>query len=262
MSQLLLQISDCHLGDQPNDTLLGLDADLSLSYVVDELLPTFDAIAALVCSGDLSNEGMSVKPYQRLLQVLPGDIPQYWLPGNHDDNGLMQQALENVHVFLSDQSLSDKWHISLLDSSIPRKTPGYVDKDELNRIEQVLRSYPNKHHLLFVHHHVLPVGSEWIDQQIVANAQQVLQCLAKYPQLKVISSGHVHQENFQSFGHIDIYTSPSTCVQFLPNSKEFALDTVMPGLRWFVLHDDGRYETGVKRIAWRELNIDHSSSGY
>jgi len=36
----------------------------------------------------------------------------------------------------------------------------------------------------------------------------------------------------------------------------------MPGYRWFHLHDDGSYETGVQRIAQRELGIEYGSNGY
>lgn len=257
----LVQITDCHLGNNEQEALLGLDTDLSLNYVLDELLPQFQEISALVCSGDISNDGNSLSPYQRLLNKLPTDIPQLWLPGNHDDNQLMQEAIADRQQVLGDYALGN-WHITLLDSSIPRKTPGYIQLSELERALSVLQQYPDKYHMIVMHHHVQPVGSYWIDQQVVGNYQQVLEALAQYPQLKIISSGHVHQDSHQRYQHIDIFTSPSTCVQFLPNSTEFALDDAMPGLRYFVLHDDGYYETGVKRIAQRELNLDKVANGY
>lgn len=257
----LLQITDCHLGNKANETLLGLDTDKSLHYVVDELLPQFESVSALLCSGDLSNDGDSIAPYQRLMSVLPEHIPQLWLPGNHDDNSLMQQAIAGKQQFLGDYALGN-WHITLLDSSIPNETPGYIADSELQRLEQVLSQNPDKHHMLVLHHHLLPVGSEWIDRQLVGNYQQVLQRLVQYPQLKIICSGHVHQESHQLHQHIHLYTTPSTCVQFMPNSQKFALDGTMPGLRWFKLADNGQFETGVERIVWRELTIDQSAGGY
>lgn len=261
MVHTLVQITDCHLGNKEQETLLGLDTDLSLNYVLDELLPQFKAISALVCSGDISNDGNSLSPYYRLLNKLPVGIPQLWLPGNHDDNLLMQEAIAGSQQFLGDYALGN-WHITLLDSSIPKKTPGYIQSSELERAMRVLQKYPDKYHMIVMHHHLQKVGSYWIDQQVVGNYQQVLDVLAQYPQLRIISSGHVHQDNYQRHQHLDLYTTPSTCVQFLPNSQEFALDEAMPGLRYFSLYDDGRYETGVKRIAQRELGIDKTAEGY
>lgn len=257
----LLQITDCHLGNNTNDTLLGLNTDQSLNYVINELFPQFGTVSAMICSGDLSNDGNSLKPYQRLLELLPQHIDQLWLPGNHDDNQLMQQVIAGKQQFLGDYSLGS-WHITLLDSSIPNKTPGYIQTSELQRAQQILRQYPDKHHLLVMHHHLQKVGSEWIDQQIIANFQQVLNELVEYPQLKIISSGHVHQDSYQRYQHIDLYTTPSTCVQFLPHSQQFALDDTMPGLRWFQLDDNGQYETAVKRITSRSLNINKAAGGY
>lgn len=56
--------------------------------------------------------------------------------------------------------------------------------------------------------------------------------------------------------------SPSTCIQFLPDNDEFALDKRMPGIRWFELNADGTFETGVKRIAQKDYPIDFTSTGY
>ncbi|NJR64597.1 MAG: 3',5'-cyclic-AMP phosphodiesterase, partial [Leptolyngbyaceae cyanobacterium CRU_2_3] len=43
--------------------------------------------------------------------------------------------------------------------------------------------------------------------------------------------------------------TPSTCVQFSPNSDEFAIDPEgQPGWRLLTLYPDGRYETVVQRV--------------
>lgn len=261
MVQRLLQITDCHLGFAKGEKLLGLDADESLVFVLEQLRNDYPAADALVCSGDLSNDGNHMAPYHRLTSYLPNDMQQLWLPGNHDDNFLMQQALRPEQQYLGDYSLG-AWHITLLDSSIPNEVPGLVRASELQRAVDVLEKHPDKHHIIFMHHHLKSVGSAWIDGQVVKNAQQVLECLAKYPQLTMIVSGHVHQDNHQQYAHIQLYTTPSTCVQFKPHSDAFAVDGTMPGYRWFHLHDNGQYETGVQRISERDLGIELHSGGY
>lgn len=261
MVQRLLQITDCHLGVKKGEKLLGLDADLSLCYVLEQLAADYPVIDALVCSGDLSNDGNSVAPYQRLSTYLPKHIKQLWLPGNHDDNLLMQQAMQPYQQYLGDYALGC-WHVTLLDSSIPNDVPGAISANELQRAVDVLQKHPDKHHIIFMHHHLKPIDCAWLDTQVVKNAEQVLTTLANFPQLKMIVCGHVHQDNHQQFEHIQLYTTPSTCIQFKPHSEGFAVDGTMPGYRWFHLHDDGSYETGVQRIAQRELGIEYGSNGY
>lgn len=261
MAHTLLQITDCHLGIKAGDTLLGLDADLSLQYVLDQMFADYPVADVLVCSGDLSNDGDALAPYQRLSDRLPESLPQLWLPGNHDDNGLMAQVIKPHQQFLGDYALGN-WHITLLDSSIPHEVPGAIAEAELQRVQAVLQQYPEKHHLVFMHHHLKPVGCRWLDTQVIANAAEVLDVLSCYPQLKMVVCGHVHQESCQPAGHFQLYSTPSTCIQFKPHSDDFAVGREMPGYRWFQLHDDGRYETGVQRISERELPIDHKSTGY
>ncbi len=36
----------------------------------------------------------------------------------------------------------------------------------------------------------------------------------------------------------------------------------MPGYRWFDLHDDGSFDTGVNRVTGKEYVIDYKSAGY
>jgi Icc protein len=48
-------------------------------------------------------------------------------------------------------------------------------------------------------------------------------------------------------------STPSTCIQFKPGSKTFALDDLPPGYRRLDLHADGNIDTAVERLvdfAW------------
>ena len=261
MPYTLLQITDCHLGAKAGSRLLGLDTDLSLQYVLDDMFAEFTRPDVLVCSGDLSNDHGVVEPYRRLIDTLPQDIPQLWLPGNHDDNACMQSVMDGQRQFLGHYLLGN-WCITLLDSSIPEEVPGSIAASELARAIATLQQYPQHHHLMFMHHHLQPVGCRWLDTQVIDNAGEVLAALQAYPQLKMIICGHVHQDSHQRFAHIDLYSTPSTCIQFKPASDDFAVGSEMPGFRWLTLHDDGRYETGVNRIRHRELSIEQGSKGY
>jgi Icc protein len=262
----LLQITDCHLGNQPGDDLLGVDADYSLDLVLAEMRDALKSADLLACTGDLSNEA-GPAAFKRLLQKLSttaNGVKQAWLPGNHDDNTEMAEVLDGApgeHSFLDSLSLG-AWQITFLDSTIPKKVPGILAESEILRAEKILQQFPDKHHLFFLHHHLLPVGCKWLDWQAVQNSDDVLQRFSQYPQLKAIVNGHVHQEHEASFGHIQLMSTPSTSVQFKKNSDDFAIDDLMPGFRWFLLHDSGKLETAVERIGETHFNIDHEASGY
>lgn len=256
----LLQITDCHLGEQEGDKLLGLNTDLSLQYVLTHMLQEHDKADLLVCSGDLSNEAGG-KAYERLIAKLPTHILQAWLPGNHDDNELMAKVASENRLFLPSLSFGN-WQVTLLDSSIPHKVPGLIAAAELARALNIFETHTDKYHLVFMHHHIHPVDCKWLDTQVIYNATEVLEAFAKYPQVKLIICGHIHQSNQQQYKHITLYSTPSTCIQFKPKSDQFAVGDEMPGYRWIELYDDGSYKTAVSRIPFRELNIDQDSSGY
>lgn len=260
MSVKLVQITDCHLGEREGDRLLGLDTDQSLGYVLERVLAEQPRIDYFICTGDLSNEA-GASAYERFIARLPAHIPQAWLPGNHDENHCMGSFASAGRLFLPTLDFG-AWQVTLLDSSIPEEVPGFLQPEEIGRAIDILEAYPGKSHLFFLHHPLRPVGCQWLDTQVVGNAGDALAAFENYPQLKLVVCGHVHQESHQSHRHIQLYSTPSTCIQFKPNSAGFAVGDEMPGYRWFELHDDGSYATGVSRIPYRELGIDHHSKGY
>ena len=63
-------------------------------------------------------------------------------------------------------------------------------------------------------------------------------------------------------GNIRLMSTPSTCIQFLPGSEDFAVDSRAPGYRWLTLHENGRIESGVQRLAQVPGSVDLASAGY
>ena len=72
----------------------------------------------------------------------------------------------------------------------------------------------------------------------------------------------MHQEFNGEKDGLPIIATPSTCIQFSPNSDDFKVDTAMPGYRWFNLHNDGQFETDVVRLPHKDYGIDYESGGY
>src|SRR5690606_20318060 len=112
------------------------------------------------------------------------------------------------------------------------------------------------------HHHPLSMGSRWIDTIGLHNADELLAIVRRHNNVRCVLWGHVHQESDQIIDGVRYLSTPSTCVQFMPGSDDFAIDTLAPGYRWLDLHPDGRVDTGVSRVEDIAFDIDYSVKGY
>jgi 3',5'-cyclic-AMP phosphodiesterase len=252
------QISDCHLGATKGEALLGMDTDHSLEMLLRQLEDQRDALDLLVVSGDVSSDGHEAA-YHRLLPRLQGMAKRVvWMSGNHDDADKMR-AVVGDELMPSVLEL-EGWQLVFLNSAVPGQVGGDLVEREMSLLRRALQcDLPT---LIFLHHHVLPVGCEWLDEQRVANADALCELLREYPQVKALVSGHVHQASDQQLGGLRQLTTPSSCIQFAPNSADFALDTLNPGYRCFLLSPSGQFKSRVKRLEGVEFVVDHSASGY
>ncbi|TVZ37500.1 Icc protein [Alteromonadaceae bacterium 2753L.S.0a.02] len=256
----LLQITDCHLGSQPGEKLLGLDTDQSLHDVL-QLLQANEAPDMLLATGDISNDG-GVASYERFIHIIERyfpNTPLAWLPGNHDDPMNMDQV---ARLPIEAHCVRGGWNLILLDSRIPMEVGGDLEEYELERLERLLSAYPRLPAAVFLHHQPVPVGSEWLDTYVVRRNKAFFRILDKYSNVKVVCWGHVHQQFEAERKGVQLLATPSTCVQFLPDSKEFGVDRIMPGYRRFELFADGTLATQVCRIKDKVYQIDFASSGY
>lgn len=254
----VVQISDCHLGADLGDPLLGMDTDNSLEAVLQAVAEECPEIDVLVASGDLAAHG-DASAYQRLAVRLNGMAKQIvWLPGNHDNSALMQDIV-GAQRMPSRIVLGD-WQLVFLNSAVPGQVGGNLAADQLAILADAARfDFPT---LVFVHHHLQPVGCAWLDEQQIANADAVFATIANNDQFKAIVCGHVHQQSEQLFQNIGLLSTPSTCIQFAPNSANFALDECNPGYRRFWLGDKREFQTRVSRVKGVIFAVDNSARGY
>ena len=83
---------------------------------------------------------------------------------------------------------------------------------------------------------------------VVDNAAELFAVLDRFAQIKTVVFGHIHQAFSVRRNGVALLGVPSTCAQFAPASSAFAYDGEAPGYRWFELHPDGRFNTGVERV--------------
>jgi Icc protein len=132
----------------------------------------------------------------------------------------------------------------------------------LDYLAHILEANPDKYVIVSLHHQLIPVGSTWIDQYVVRNADALFKLTDAFPNVKIITWGHVHQEFQAKRNGVELLATPSTCVQFKPYCEDFTVDTLMPGYRWFDLREDGSFNTGVMRVSGKQYVIDYKSAGY
>lgn len=156
------------------------------------------------------------------------------------------------------------WHIVMLDSQIPGEVGGRLGQGQLALLEQALQRAQEKelHVLICLHHQPVPVGSVWLDKQQVSDADALFAVTDRYPQVKGILWGHVHQQVDVERNGVKLMASPSTCVQFAPDLEDFKVDDKGPGYRWLELAPDGDICTGVSRVTSRDFMVDLESGGY
>lgn len=258
----LIQITDCHLGAQQSESLLGLNTDQSLDDVLQQIQSSEISFDHLLCTGDVASEPHE-DCYQRFETIIRSYFPQplSWLAGNHDSAEIMAANQERLGIQSRLVVLGD-WVLVLLDSSVPGQVYGQLAASELDFLDHALRMHNDKHVIVSLHHQPILVGSEWIDQYILRNADTFFQLLDNFPHVKIVTWGHVHQEFQQQRNGVTLLGTPSTCVQFKPKCDEFTVDTQMPGYRWFDLRADGSFDTAVRRVTNKQYVIDYRSAGY
>jgi len=257
-----IQITDCHLGPLTSETLLGLNTDESLHDVLALIAEKEADFDYMVCTGDIASAGHD-DCYCRFISIIRQYFsePLAWLPGNHDSAQLMAK-IELPHPPEARSIEQGNWMILLLNSVVPFKVHGNFEQSELDYLQQTLAANPNKHIMVMFHHQPVNVGSAWIDQYIIRNADALFAIIDRHPQVKALVWGHVHQDFVSQRNGVALIATPSTCVQFKPLCDDFTVDTQMPGYRWFDLHEDGSFDTGIERVTGKEYVIDYKSAGY
>jgi Icc protein len=258
----LLQITDCHIFATAEEKLGGLNTRQSFEKVATAAIANNDDLDLVLATGDLSQDG-SAKSYQYLAQQFDQiNLPTFWLPGNHDDLPTMHAHFSDTQVHADKQILIGDWQIILLDSTIKDEVHGRVAESELKFLDRALRSYPDIHALVCLHHQAQDTGSEWLDLKGLKNSEQLQQRLSHHDNLRGVLWGHVHQEAHHSIDGVEWMSTPSSCVQFKPGNREFALGNEAPGYRYLSLYSNGKIETSVQRIDNSDLEINLSAQPY
>lgn len=259
----LLQITDTHLFEPSDGSLLSVNTLDSFQAVVEAIVAQKQPYDAVLSTGDISQDH-SAMSYQRFEQgIAPLEKTCFWLPGNHDFKPSMTSVMPSEQIVQTEHVLlGEYWQMILLDSQVVGLPHGRLSDQQLALLEDKLKLHSDRHTLVLLHHHPLLVGSAWLDQHTLKDADDFWGVVGQHNNVKAVLCGHVHQDMNVMHQGVRVMATPSTCVQFKPNSDDFALDATSPGWRELELHANGELTTDVQRLASGCFQPDFNSAGY
>ncbi len=257
----ILHLTDCHLTKSEDGELLGMNTRDSLEAVLDEVNKQHANPDYVLATGDLAQDASSDAYEYFKSKTSRFACPVSWFPGNHDDRDVMRKVIGSGSE-LNKVVRVGAWQFILLDSMVSGKVHGFLESSELKTLEAALKERPDLHTFVCLHHHPIDIDSAWLDNIGLHNRDEFLKIIDRFDNVKAILWGHIHQQIDGSRNNVNLYATPSTCIQFLPKSDDFAIDTIAPGYRWLKLYPDGAIETNVVRTTDFEFKLDLDSNGY
>ncbi len=256
----ILQLSDLHVMADPHARLKGVCTRETLAAVLRHVNAgvaagkwNFDAV---VITGDFTHDETPAA-YEAVKELLSDWLPRCRIiPGNHDDRSVLRSVFgeqaprAGEFINFSCETASpetDAWRLIGLDTHVPGKLYGELPTSQLEWFAKELETHAAEPTLLFMHHPPTPIGSPWIDDIGLREPAAFLNLIGQHSQVRIVATGHVHQEFTTSLGGATLFCTPSTGVQFLPQQETLVCDTAPPGFRVFRL-DGNAFETEVVRL--------------
>lgn len=240
---LIAQVSDCHLPADPKQNYRGINPHQNLKTLIRKLKTLKPDL--ILATGDLSEDGSRVS-YRTLQKIFkPLGVPVLALPGNHDDPDLLATAFPGSPVDSIAASGHDAWQIIRLNSCLPGKPEGRLSEKMLSDLEGYLADHQQCPCLITLHHQPINIGSPWIDKYRLMDSDNFLRLIDRYPNVKAVVWGHIHQVFEADRQGIAMLGSPSSAINGQRGTQKFIPDTLGPACRWLELKTDGTLQSGI-----------------
>lgn len=241
----------------PGVRLREVDTCQTLERVVEAVNDLRPRPALVVVGGDLASPDLTPEALQGLREATDADyeaaytelrsrlerltVPFHMLMGNHDRRGPFRRAMGyeaapdgEPHRFVVDV---DGYRLLALDSLIPGEKPGRLGADQLGWVRERLREAADRHVVIAVHHHVVPIGLERLDVQMLLDADALWRLIAEAGNVRGVLCGHVHLQHEEVRDGVPVVTTPSTCFQSSKAFKEKQYLAGPPALRLVTCRD-------------------------
>lgn len=215
---LLAQITDLHIALPGTASDTRHQTAVHLQRAVAHLLALSPRPDAVICTGDLVEEGSRAE-YERLVEILnPLSMPVYVVPGNHDDRENLRATFRD-RGYLPNQGFLcyavEVGPVRLvgLDTHVPGQHGGQLCRDRLAWLDACLAEAPEQPTLLFQHHPPFATGLRAMDAMGLKGAEGLTEVVRRHPQVERIVCGHLHRPIMRRFAGTIASTCPSTAYQ-------------------------------------------------
>jgi len=243
----IIQISDLHLYTSEKSLMdMGsysapFSTEKSFQRVYTALLQQKQNTDLIIVSGDIAEEP-SKATYQRLAPQLEAlNTPYYCIAGNHDRPEYIKEFLQTAEYLDKEQ-----WRIIFLDSSKAGYPDGHLSTTQLTQLKRNLHT--DRYILIIMHHHPIPIHSQWMDNLRLQKANHFLTLIQQYPQVKAVVFGHIHQAFDETHKNIRYLGTVSTCIQFHSHQEKMLFSNQAPGYREIHLYGDGSIQTTIHLV--------------
>lgn len=241
---LVLQLSDTHLLQDPEERLRGVPTRTTLSRVLELALQHHPTVDRVVLTGDIAHDERA-QTYVALRQLL-GDATVRVVPGNHDDRAGLRAAFpdqvdDELPAIRFVDDVGD-WRLLGVDTQITGQNDGRLGEAQRQWLRDTLAAAPDRPTVVFMHHPPILTGHPFLDEMGLRDAEAFGEILAGAPQVRGVFCGHIHRAMTGCLGAIDVHAAPSTAFQFPAHSDLGAYELLPPGCRLLHLGDELRTE--------------------
>lgn len=240
-----VHFTDTHIV-RPGVQVRDVDTCRTLGRVVDAVNNLKPRPAFVIVGGDLASPDLEPDVRAGIRESTDGDyelaytvlgeilerltVPTYMLMGNHDRRGPFRRVVlrepapeDQPHRYVVDV---DGYRLCALDSLDPGKKPGLLGGGQLEWLRDRLREAADRHAVIAVHHHAVPVGVQRLDVQMLTDADALWDVIREAGNVRGVLCGHVHLQHGAVRDGVPVFITPSTCFQ---SSKEFQEQRYLPG---------------------------------
>jgi Icc protein len=224
----VLQLSDSHLLP-PGEKLYkqDVDANFMATIAAAKAYAPFDLV---ILTGDIAEDG-SIATYQRTVDILQDLRYQHLIaiPGNHDvpENMLAVMPMAAIDI--------GPWRVLPVNSHWEAHPEGEISVHDLEALQTQLQQ-SEAFTLVAVHH---PPHYPCTKRQCGLSNKDALLALTGFASVRLVISGHVHDDYTHRVGSTLFSTCPSTCIGFDHDPKGHSLRPIKPGAIIYDLGDDG-----------------------
>ena len=204
----IIQLTDIHLLPGKDDRILGIDSCQSLHDILFDIESLEVPPMLIVATGDLAEDGSEVT-YERLKGIFDKiNFPVFVVPGNHDNVANMKASLVSESIKMQTNTEVQGWVIAFVNSQVLSQDYGFIDEQELSRLESTLSKANGKPCMVALHHSLTPECASPECQ--LKNTQELLELMGRYPNVKAVIAGHTHCCTEAIHSNIALLTTPST----------------------------------------------------